>query len=80
MWRINVQDNGIGIDPSQAKEVFSMFTRLAVSEDRPGTGVGLAFVKQVVEQHGGKIGLGESPIQGTLVWFTLPGIEATESL
>jgi signal transduction histidine kinase len=80
MWCITVQDNGIGIDPSQADQVFSMFTRLEVSNDRPGTGVGLAFVKRVVEQHGGNVGLAPPQAEGTGIWFTLPGIDTPDAL
>jgi len=72
-WRISVSDNGIGIDPDRYGDVFSMFSRLEVSNDRPGTGVGLAFVKRVVERHGGEIGIEPAQSGGTTFWFTLPG-------
>ena len=72
-WKIRFADNGIGIDPARYDEVFAMFARLENTDDRPGTGVGLAFVKRVVERHGGTIGVGPSAHGGTTFWFTLPG-------
>lgn len=72
-WTISFTDNGIGIDPARHDEVFAMFARLEVSSDRPGTGVGLAFVKRVVERHGGNIGIAPGVDGGTTFWFTLPG-------
>ncbi len=79
-WRIVVGDNGIGIDPERSDEVFSMFGRLEPSSDQPGTGVGLAFVKRVIERHGGDIGLESEPGRGSTFWFTLPGIDAPDVL
>lgn len=72
-WKVTVSDNGIGIDPDRYGEVFAMFARLEVSKDRPGTGVGLAFVKRVVERHGGEVGIAPGIDGGTTFWFTLPG-------
>lgn len=81
-WRIEVSDNGIGIDPSHHDEVFAMFARLEVSKDRPGTGVGLALIKRIVERHGGEIGLASPGGDGvgTTVWFTLPGVLEPDAL
>lgn len=73
-WKISVGDNGIGIAIDRRDEVFDMFARLEVSDDRPGTGVGLAFVKRVVEGHHGTVGVDTSPAGGTTIWFTLPGL------
>ncbi len=79
-WRITIGDNGIGIDPERSDEVFTMFGRLEPSSELPGTGVGLAFVKRVVERHGGDIGLDSEPGRGSNFWFTLPGIDAPDVL
>lgn len=79
-WRIMVRDNGIGIDPDRSTEVFSMFGRLETSSDLPGTGVGLAFVKRVVERHGGEVGLDSEPGRASTFWFTLRGIDAPDVL
>jgi len=72
-WRVSVRDNGIGIDPDREDEVFRIFTRLEVSQDRPGTGIGLAVVKRTVERHGGTVGIGPGIDGGAAIWFTLPG-------
>jgi len=72
-WRLAFADNGIGIDPARYDDVFAMFLRLEATKDRPGTGVGMAFVKRVVERHGGTIGIEQTPGGGTTFWFTLPG-------
>jgi len=79
-WKISFADSGIGIDPDRVDEVFAMFARLEVTEDKPGTGVGLAFVKRVVERHGGEVGIAPGIDGGTTIWFTLPGIAAHDEL
>lgn len=79
-WKITCSDNGIGIDPSRADEVFKMFSRLEISDERPGTGVGLAFVKRVIERHGGVVGIEPGLDGGTSIWFSLPGIATPDVL
>ncbi len=68
-WEISVLDNGIGIAPRHATAVFQIFRRLDTA--RPGTGVGLATCKKIVEAHGGRIWVAPSGA-GTLIRFTLP--------
>ena len=59
-WRFTVTDNGIGIEPRQRERVFGMFKRLHLAEDYPGTGIGLALVKKIIEQHGGQVGIDDT--------------------
>jgi PAS domain S-box-containing protein len=73
-WKVLVRDNGVGLDRSQAGRLFQMFQRLHPQSAYPGTGVGLAICRRVVERLGGKIGLESSePGVGTTFFFTLPG-------
>ncbi|GAB2611211.1 histidine kinase [Paractinoplanes abujensis] len=71
-WRINVRDNGIGIEREFADKVFVIFQRLHARDAYEGTGIGLAIVKKIVEYHGGRIWLDLDAETGTSIWFTLP--------
>ncbi len=74
-WEITCQDNGIGIQPEYADKVFVIFQRLHTRSAYPGTGIGLAIAKKIVEYHGGRIWLDtDAPGPGTTIRFTLPRI------
>jgi signal transduction histidine kinase len=74
-WVIAIQDNGIGIAPEYQEKIFGLFQRLHTREKYPGSGIGLATSKRIIEQYGGRMWVESTPEVGSTFYFTARAVE-----
>ncbi|UHQ98994.1 ATP-binding protein (plasmid) [Natrinema zhouii] len=72
MWTLAVHDEGIGIDSSGTDRIFNIFQRLQSDDEQPGSGIGLAVCRRIIERHNGEIWVESEPGEGSSFFFTLP--------
>ena|SRR5689334_15582005 len=68
---LSIKDNGVGFDPKYKEKIFDVFRRLHVDDNYPGTGIGLAIVRRVAENHGGAVNATSEPNKGTTFYIYL---------
>lgn len=78
-WEVEVADNGIGIKPEYREQIFMPFKRLHSPDSYPGSGMGLAICRKIVESHGGVLTVSSNGESGSIFRFTLPKSDLPES-
>lgn len=71
-WTIGVRDNGIGVDPKHHEQIFEVFRRLHTNSKYPGTGIGLAVCRRIVDRHGGRLWIESTLGEGSTFYFSIP--------